>query len=262
MRLTAEPVTLEFVRTLRESYRLEMNCQIIHDSIHGRAGWTREYALRSDGSVIGYGSVAVAGPWQGKPAVYEFYIVPAARPRVFEHFSALLSASGALMIDAQSNDPLLAVILPVFCPRATSEAILFRDGMVTMHAPPVDVTFRSATATEAPDADANELVWRGVVEVNGEIAATGGVLFHYNPPFGDVYMKVAAPFRRRGFGAFIVQELKRRCYEAGIIPGARCNLDNTASRRTLQKAGFVPCGHMMVGPVTADVGVDRADARA
>ena len=59
-------------------------------------------------------------------------------------------------------------------------------------------------------------------------------------------MEVNEPFRRRGFGSFIVQELKRICYENGHIPAARCNPDNIAS---LQKAGFVPCGHIITGPV-------------
>jgi hypothetical protein len=35
---------LSDIAALREQYRKEMNCQIIHDSIHARPGWTREYA--------------------------------------------------------------------------------------------------------------------------------------------------------------------------------------------------------------------------
>ena len=44
-----------------------------------------------------------------------------------------------------------------------------------------------------------------------------------------------------------MQELKRVAYELGAIPAARCSPDNVASRRTLQKAGFVPFAHMLVG---------------
>ncbi len=60
-------------------------------------------------------------------------------------------------------------------------------------------------------------------------------------------MEVSEPYRRRGLGCFLVQELKRICYELGSIPCARCNPDNIASRRTLQKAGFVPCAHILRG---------------
>jgi GNAT superfamily N-acetyltransferase len=60
-------------------------------------------------------------------------------------------------------------------------------------------------------------------------------------------MEVAEPFRRRGLGSLLVQELKRTCYEMGRIPAARCSADNLASRATLQKAGLVPCGRLLTG---------------
>jgi GNAT superfamily N-acetyltransferase len=62
-------------------------------------------------------------------------------------------------------------------------------------------------------------------------------------------MEVGERFRRRGFGSYLVQELKRVCYENGNVPGARCNQKNIASRKTLQKAGFVPCGQILSGAV-------------
>jgi GNAT superfamily N-acetyltransferase len=96
------------------------------------------------------------------------------------------------------------------------------------------------------DADAK---W--VVEAEGKVAGAGDILFHYNRPYGDIYMKIAEPFRRRGLGSYLVQELKRVCYEGGNVPAARCNVKNAASRKTLQRAGFVPCGHILVGSVSA-----------
>jgi hypothetical protein len=50
-----------------------------------------------------------------------------------------------------------------------------------------------------------------------------------------------------GLGAYFAQELKRIAYEMGGIPAARCDTDNVASRKTLQKAGFVPFAHILVG---------------
>jgi GNAT superfamily N-acetyltransferase len=84
-----------------------------------------------------------------------------------------------------------------------------------------------------------------LLEVNGTVAGKGGILFHYNRPYGDIYMEVNEPFRRRGLGSYFVQELKRLCYEIGAIPGARCNPSNVASRQTLQRAGFVPVAHIL-----------------
>jgi GNAT superfamily N-acetyltransferase len=88
-----------------------------------------------------------------------------------------------------------------------------------------------------------------------EIVGTGGILYHYNRPYGDIYMAIAEPFRRRGLGAFLVQELKRICYEQGSVPAARCNVNNTASQLTLQKAGFVPCGNIVTGTLKETFGM-------
>jgi GNAT superfamily N-acetyltransferase len=248
MELSAIPTSLEDIRLWRDMYRLEMCCQIIHDSIHDRAGWTREYLLTVDGKTVGYGSVAVGGPWAGKPTVYEFYVVPNHRLRMFDLFRALLASSGAVSIEVQSNDTLATFMLHAFTTQVTSESILFHDRMLTSHAPP-GATFREPTASESPELPAQDRKWHGVVEVEGQVAATGGILFHYNRPFGDIFMEVAEPFRRRGLGSFLVQELKRVCYEGGHVPAARCNTDNIASQRTLQKAGFLPCGHILTGLV-------------
>ena len=90
------------------------------------------------------------------------------------------------------------------------------------------------------------------LELHGETVATGGILFHYNRPYGDIYMDVPEPYRRRGFGAYIVQELKRAAYQLGAIPGARTNTRNIASRKTLQKAGLVPYANIVTGTITGE----------
>jgi hypothetical protein len=74
----------------------------------------------------------------------------------------------------------------------------------------------------------------------------GGILFHYNPPYGDIYMEVDEPHRRRGYGGYLVQELKRLCRELGGVPGARCDPTNAASQRTVQHAGFIPYAHILI----------------
>jgi hypothetical protein len=40
--------------------------------------------------------------------------------------------------------------------------------------------------------------WR--LQMGEETVATGGILFHYNEPYGDIYMDVVERFRRRGLG--------------------------------------------------------------
>ena len=248
MTVSAARTTLSEIARWREMYRLEMACQIVHDSIHERAGWTDEYLLCRNRTAVGYGSVAVGGPWKSAPTAYEFYVVPYQRLHVFDLFEALIAESGATIIEVQSNDALSASMLHAFAGPVTSEAILFHDKTATTLRPS-DATFRTPTVQEARDVASDSLKWHGVVEVEGKVAAAGGILFHYNRPYGDIFMDVEEPFRRRGVGSFLVQELKRVCYEGGYVPAARCGTANVASRRTLQKAGFVPCGHILKGQV-------------
>ena len=72
-------------------------------------------------------------------------------------------------------------------------------------------------------------------------------MLHYNPPYGDLYMEVDEPFRGRGYCSFLIQELKRVCYEIGRVPAARCDVANVASLATLQRAGLLPCARILRG---------------
>jgi GNAT superfamily N-acetyltransferase len=252
MTITVRPAELSEILDMREMYRSEMRCQIIHDSIHARPGWTREYVITIDDTVAGYGSIAVLGPWTDKPTLYEFFVLKENTLRVFDLFQSLLTATGAVMVETQSSDVLLATLLHAFTRNVEAEAILFEDKRRTALTIP-EAEFRQRTPDDAPAVAALSLdrdaKW--VVTVDGAIAATGDILYHYNRPYGDIYMAVAEPYRRRGIGSWIVQELKRACYEGGSVPAARCNPANVASRSTLQKAGFVPCGVILHGTVAA-----------
>jgi GNAT superfamily N-acetyltransferase len=238
------------VLPLRVRQRQEMNCQIVHDSLHRRPGWTHTYALWLDDRLAGFGSVAVGGPWTGKATIFEFFLLPEHRHRAFCVFEQFLHVSAATFFEVQSNDELLAVMLHAYAVDVVSESIAFRDG-VTTALPSPGGTLQQLTSDEhtraAISARHGGAEWR--LDVDGEPAATGGILFHYNEPYGDVYIDVAERFRRRGYGAYVVQELKRVAYELGAVPCARCRRENVASRKTLQKAGFVPYAHILVGRV-------------
>jgi GNAT superfamily N-acetyltransferase len=236
MSLTARPVAIDDISPWRDFYRAEMNCQIVHDNMHYRPGWAEPYLLEVDGAIAGYGSILVGGPWKGTRTLFEFYVIPPERSRVFELFAALLEAGNATAMEIQSNDPIITVMLHTFGHGIAADRILFEDSLKTSHR----LTGIALRHRDEPHND-----W--AIEAGGEVAAWGGILYHYNRPYGDIYMEVAAPFRRRGFGTYLVQELKRICYEGGSIPAARCNPDNIASRRTLQKAGLVPCATILTG---------------
>ena len=234
--MTITPVEVEDILPWREMYREEMNCQIVHDSLHEREGWTQSYLIELGGEATGYGSIAVAGPWTGTKTIFEFYVVERQRSRLLEAFEVLKTASGADAIETQTNDVMLTAMLHTWAHDVVSEKIVFQDKLTTAYrVPGLDLR------KQEPEQN-----WTLVTE-NGEVVAKGGILYHYNRPYGDIWMEVAEPLRRRGLGTYLVQELKRICREGGSVPCARCNTANVASRRTLQKAGFVPCAHMLCG---------------
>jgi len=240
----------DIVLPLRVRYRQEMNCQVVKDSIHTREGWALTYACSLDGVIAGFGTVAIAGPWKDKPTIIEFYVLAEHRGRAFDLFEAFLSTSGARLMEIQSNDLLLAAMLHTYAKDVWSESIVFRDAITTALPANGTVLLRVTSDEETRSA----IVHRAgntecVLHLGDETVATGGLMFHYNVPYADVYMDVAEPYRHRGFGAYLVQELKRLAYELGSIPAARCNTSNVASRKTLQKAGLVPYAHILNGSI-------------
>jgi GNAT superfamily N-acetyltransferase len=241
-------VAPEEVRALRDLHRQEMHCQIVLDSWHGR-GWTDSYLFRIDGRVVGYGLVGGvrADP---KDVITEFFVLPVHRAVALPLFRRLAALSHARSVEAQTNDVLFTLMVYDCAKQIESAVVLFHDALTTHLTAPGAVFRRVAEADREqivgqkldPDAE-----W--MIEANGTAAATGGILFHYNIPYGDIFMGVAEPFRRRGYGSYLVQELKRTSHEMGRIPAARCNATNEASRATLQKAGMLPCARVLTGMI-------------
>jgi GNAT superfamily N-acetyltransferase len=241
-------VPIEAILEMRELYRREMDCQIVHDSFHAR-GFTDSWLLRRDNAVAGYGSVA-GEPNGPREVLKEFFLLPAHRGSATEFLGGLIAASGACWIEAQTNDPQLAPLVDAVARDLARDTILFADSFTSRHTAP-GAAFRQLSDADRERAFAHTLepVGEWGIEAGGEIVATGGWLTHYNPPWADLYMEVAESHRERGYGRFLVQELKRECRERGLRPAARCRHDNEASRRTLQSSGMMPCAHIVRGRI-------------
>jgi GNAT superfamily N-acetyltransferase len=180
--------------------------------------------------------------------IREFFVLPVYQGSALPFFRELIRASGARRVQAQTNDVLLTLMVYDCATEITSEIIVFHDALTTKLTVP-GVVFRAATEAEQGRVFEHKVepVGDWVIEHQGTIVATGGFLTHYNPPYGDLYMEVDERYRRRGFGSFLIQEVKRVCYEAGRVPAARCDVGNAASRATLQKAGLFPCARILSG---------------
>ena len=225
-----------------------MNCQIVHDALHKRAGWTNPYLLCVNDEIAGYAAVAVGGPWAKQAAIFEYYLLPSFNRFAFQLFEALLTSTKSAIIEVQSQNKLLVTMMHTYAHQVESERILFEDG-VTTNWIREDLQFGvpegKGSLSVLNQKGERQLEWE--IRKEGQTIGKGGIGYHYNHPYGDLYMEVDAGFRKQGIGTYLVQELKRVCYLQGGIPGARCRPDNIASRRTLMKAGFRPCGHILVG---------------
>ncbi len=241
MPIQVERVEYKEVEAMRDLYRQEANCQIICDSLL-RRGLADPYLILADGRRAGYGGVRNK---YDPGRLMEFYTLPHIRSRAQSLFRELLAVSEAIEMEAQTNMPLMVTMLFDCTTDIAAESVLFADADITDLPSPNAVFRRAKPEDQGPDPDAE---WG--LEVEGTMVASGGFLCHYNPPYGDVYMSVAESTRQKGYGSYLVQEIKRVCYEAGRKPAARCNPTNLASRKTLQKAGFLPCGRMLVGKIT------------
>ena len=80
----------------------------------------------------------------------------------------------------------------------------------------------------------------------GALAATGECIpSQTQPPYADVGMVVAHAYRGRGLGSSMLMRLKKYCYAAGWRPICSCAADNRASKKAIEKAGFIS-EHRMV----------------
>lgn len=206
-----------------------------------------DWRISIDGRIAGYGAVSNR---YDKDRLIEFYAMPHWQHESRRLFQELLTIGGATHVAAQTNFRVMPQLLFEFSRNLVAENYLFEDSLVTS-LPCPGGEFRKRRDDDLPrPEDAEQPGGDWIVDSEGRIVASGGFLCHYNPPYGDIYMNVAADRRRQGYGSYIVQELKRVCYEAGKRPAARCNADNLISRRTLEKGGLAVCGRMLVGEVT------------
>lgn len=243
MKLEVIKTALKELRDFRTLFLHECNFQFICNKCHDY-GWADTYAFTADDVKIGYGAVWGTNRREDRDAIFEFYVIPPYRKLSDQLFPQFHAITKAIFVECQSNDPFLSAMLYQYARNIRAEAILFQDHFETAHRVP-GATFRRRTPEDQMEDDDSDYV----LELNGEIAASGGLMLNYNIPYADIYMQVKEPFRRKGLGSLLVQELKREAYLMGRVPAARCNVTNQISKATLLKAGLQVCGFRLKGEI-------------
>ena len=235
------------IEKFRHLFLQENNFQIRYNASHER-NWSDSWLLYVDGVPAGYGSVKGKDDLKARDAVFEFYPILPFRKYQRQLFQSLLQESKATWIECQSNDGILSPMMYEYADNIFSDVILFREDVITDMKNP-GVLFRSRIEGEPVFDHTVEPAGDYVLEISGEIIATGGFMLHYNPPFADLYMEVRADMRRKGYASYLLQELKKECYLHGRVPAARCSIGNKGSSGALIKAGMKISGYMLTGTV-------------
>ncbi|NBB19273.1 GNAT family N-acetyltransferase [Runella sp. CRIBMP] len=242
MKLKVQKTTLATIKPFRSLFLQENNFQIRYNACHER-GWTDSYRFTLGQHTVGYGSLK-GQEIPDRDTIFEFYLIPAYRKYAAAFLEELIKISKAVYLEYQSNDALLSSMAYEFARDINAQAILFEDHFVTDIQPP-EVQFR----LRRDDDPHVECSGTYVLEFEQKVVATGGIMLHYNVPFADVFMEVSENQREKGLGSYLIQELKRECYQQGRVPAARCALTNKASKAALLKAGFKVAGFMLLGTV-------------
>jgi GNAT superfamily N-acetyltransferase len=244
MRATAKKSVLGEILAMRQQHLAEMNCQLRYNACHER-GWTDSWLLFANDQLAGYGSIK-GREIKDRDSVFEFFVLEPYRKYSRELFCELINESRVPFVECQSNDRVLTNLLLEFSSSVSADVVLFEDHVATK------LQFPGGAVRPRRDGESvfehhAEPNGDYVLDVGGEIIATGGFMLHYNKPFADLYMEVREDRRKQGAGSFLLQEVKKACYNAGRIPAARTGISNLASRATLIKAGLRQCGFMLAG---------------
>jgi len=244
MTISVRPTTLDEISEFRERYQSRAGCQIVHDSILPRR-LADPWLFLERSAPIGY-----AGVWnEHYPGrIMEAYFETEDQDVQVAAIEALAVETGATELGGQTNLQGSLALVERCCSSVWTEKLLFaepEEGMSTPRARS-DLVVPGATFRRRRDEDEGpDGPW--VVELGGAVVAAGGILTHYNPPYGDLYMEVAEARRGEGLGSYIVQELRSAAKEAGLVPAARCSPDNVPSRAALERGGLIRCGRLVWG---------------
>jgi len=211
--------------------------------------------IRERGRHAGYACVGPAN------ALLRFHLAGGDGARARETFRWFVAAHGIRRAIAGTIEPPYLSLCLAHQRGIALHSYLFRD-----HTPVAtpsglgDATFRTAeegefdaiarfyhTNTEGPGAWIGAFLRErlargelfGLYDRQGVLATGECIPNRAQPPYADLGMVVAWASRGRGLGSAMLARLKEHCYDAGWQPICSCAADNSASKKAIEKAGFI-----------------------
>lgn len=268
MTFSLEVVEREQIFPLRQQYLEELHDFALNEGRLSNKN-CRFYLVNCEGRSVGY--AAYIGEGTGlENTILEFYLSPECRLMSGAVFESLVKESGVEHLMVRSNDRFLLSLFHEFCSNPIVTSLHFQllvptkfcfrnlsfrparmDDVEILHAlftdpgsRPFHWTDEEATREYIKD----DTFW--VLEEDSRLLGVG-VMYKtiYQPQYVDIGMLVASEHRRKGYGAYIVQEITRVCEDRSLIPAAGCNADNVPSRKTLERAGYYPYDRYLLGEI-------------
>jgi RimJ/RimL family protein N-acetyltransferase len=190
-----------------------------------------------------------------------FYLLENYQAQAQEIFRLILSTYGIQHAIASTIEPLYFSLCLDMQKSMTLHSYLFRDNKaVELSSSLSKSIFRKAEKCELEDIVS---FYRANTKGSGEwieaflndhiereelfvlldqqiVVATGECIpSQKQPPYADLGMIVAQAYRGRGLGSSILTQLKKYCYVAGWKPICSCEASNHASKKAIEKAGFI-----------------------
>lgn len=186
----------------------------------------------------------------------EFYLIQDYLTEKESIFSKILQTYSVRKVYCKTFDSILLICSQLFSRSARVMATIFRD-----YVNGINIELESSMRIRlARESDINQLLSydSGLYETPEELRYTVsnrmvymfekentlvgcGYLIKILPDknFYDIGMWVNPDFRNMGYAAMIISHLKKLCFSHGYVPVCGCPVENTASRKTLEKNGFI-----------------------
>ncbi|AUS08786.1 hypothetical protein C1X05_07970 [Laceyella sacchari] len=219
-------------------------------------GNANNWAIHYEGKVVGYFCT------DEESRLLQFYIMPPYQSHYRTIFVQLIEQIGISSAFASTIEPLYLSLCLDFHNKVHVKSYLFTD-LHAVQLPPFalqPVIFRLASHDELTHL---ERFYKEYIEGDGSwihdflqerisqmqlyalyhddtLLGTGECIeSKTQPPYADIGIVVNKQFRNRGIGTYILNRLKHQCYKSSLKPICSCTAENIASRKAIEKAGFV-----------------------
>lgn len=245
-----EIIQVEALAEIKEQRECYMNELPYSQELHAEENvWQCQYyKINMNSEWVGYCCI------NSEKTLWEFYLVKSALIHSQEVFKFLIDMDYVATAECKSFDHLLMSLCLDFHKKASSSAYLFReyadmkDSLSTIG----NISYRLAVKEDYNSISAisgdffhdleKEILKEEVFAFysNNELLGAGTckrILDHMNNY--DIGMVVAKEHRNKGIGTFIIVKLKEYCYNNNLNPVCGCWYFNHASKKTLERAGFI-----------------------